>query len=188
MVKIDTSEIPLDKLNDPDFLQLHAQIEWAVNDPKWRHAFSIHETGHLIYLTRAGCKDFLYLGPRIVYDPEKNEFNGFPAAVQPQTGNLNPENFDFAAWFLEVAKGHAAGGVFARELMDLPDSGEEQDRANFEAICDSIAAQAPNATVNRDGIWKLAQDIVKQDLRSPAFRKEAWEKAGELRVRLFGKE
>src|ERR1700728_2553553 len=100
MVKIDTSEVPSDKLNDPDFLQLYAQIEFVINDPKWRHAFSIHETGHVIYLTRAGCKEFLYLGPRIVYDPEKNEFNGFPAAVQPRTENLTPGNFNLDLWFL----------------------------------------------------------------------------------------
>lgn len=106
--------------------------------------------------------------------------------MQPQTGTPDPQNLHLDAWLLDVAKGHVAEGVFARELTATHDVGDEQDRANFETICDFVLARTPNATIDRDGLWILAQETVKKDLRSPAFKKEAWEKANELLLRLFG--
>jgi hypothetical protein len=73
-----------------------------------------------------------------------------------------------------------------RELTAAPDVGDAQDRQNFEAICDLIQAKGPSITIDRGGLWQLAQESVKQYLRSHTFKKEAWEKAGELRVKLFG--
>jgi hypothetical protein len=189
-VKIDTSQVPPEKLDHSDFLKLHAQIAQALANQKWRFAFSVHETGHLIYLTRAGFKDFLYLGPRIVYDAEKDEFNGFPAAVQPQFGKIDAPDFELDKWILDVANGYAAAGVFAHELTAAPDVGDEQDRQNFEAFCDLVlqhaTQHATNLSIDRIATWKQAEDAVRKDLRSPAFRKEVWQKAAEVRERLFG--
>jgi hypothetical protein len=187
VVKIDTSQIPRDKLDRPDFLGLRAQIEQVLVIQKWRFAFSIHETGHLIYMSRAGFKDFLYHGPRIEYDAEKDKFIAFPAAVQQQSlGATNTQNLELDQWILGVAKGHAAGGVFARELTAAPDAGDEQDRQNFEVFCDLMLENSPGMSIDRSGLWVLAQEEVKTDLRDPAFRKEVWERAAEVREKLFG--
>ncbi|MGB9010627.1 MAG: hypothetical protein WCC18_18595 [Candidatus Acidiferrales bacterium] len=185
-IPIDISEVPQSKRNDPDFINLHAQIGQVLRMPKWLHAFSIHETGHWIYLQRVGVTNFRFNGPTIIYDPNTNQFVGYPASVQPLIGSVNPDNFDFAKWIFDVMKGFAAGGVFSRELTAAPDSGDEEDRQNFEAILNSICDKVPGIALDRDALWKDAQDAVKQELRSPAFRKEAWEKAAELREKIFG--
>jgi hypothetical protein len=185
-ITIDISEVPPNKLNDPDFINLRTQIELVLADPQWLQAFSVHETGHWIYLQRVGVTDFLFFGPRITYDPTTNQFDGYPASLQPQVGNVDPDNFDFVKWIFDLTKGFAAGGVFSRELTAAPDSGDEEDRQNFEAICNVILQQMPGMSLNSDALWVEAQEAVKQELRSPAFRKVAWKKAAELREKIFG--
>ena len=74
----------------------------------------------------------------------------------------------------------------ARELTTAPDSGDEEDRQNFQAMCDLILEKAPELAFDRDALWTEAQEAIKQELRSPAFRKEAWDKAAELREKIFG--
>jgi hypothetical protein len=185
-IQIDVSQVPQDKLNDPDFLNLRAQIEQVLRIPSWLHAFSIHETGHWIYLQRVGLTDFRFYGPRITYDPTTNQFDGYPAAVQPQIGSVDPSPTDLGKWLFDVMKGFAAGGVFSRELTAAPDSGDEEDRQNFQAMYDLILEKAPELPFDRDALWTEAQEAVKQELRSPAFRKEAWDKAAELREKIFG--
>lgn len=187
-IKIDTSQVPVEKVDRPDFKSLRAKIERAVGDQKWLQAFSIHETGHWIYFQRAGLKDFLYNGPRIVHDPVKDEFVAYPAALQPLTAKLDPEGFGSQRMFFNLAKAHAAGGIFSRELAGAPDHGDTDDRKRFDAICDVILQKVPAASLDRDAVWTRAQEYVKRDLRSPAFRQEAWEKAAELRQKIFKEE
>lgn len=191
-ITIDISQVPKEKLADPRFVDLHSQIERVLGNSFWLHAFSIHEAGHCIYFERAGVQEIRYFGPQIKYDPTKEEFIGFPASVQPQTASINPVNFALDRWFLDVAMAHAAGGVFARELTAAPDVGDDQDRENYENICNVLIESAiKNGTpisLDRNGLWTLAQETIQQELRSPVFRKEAWERAAEIRIKLFGRE
>lgn len=185
-VEIDISQVPEDKRNHPDFIELRQQIAAALDSQAWRSAFSVHEAGHWIYFERAGVTRFLVEGPRIIYTPVQDEFSGFPASVQPQAMSPKSEMAyeELLAWFFDLTKGYVAGGVFAGILTTAPDVGNQQDRENYEAQCDGL--QAKGITVDRNGIWNEAELAVRTELRNPAFKRQAWAKAAELREQLFG--
>jgi hypothetical protein len=183
---IDTSQIPQDKLADARFLSLHAQMQAALNHTGYVNSFCIHEAGHIIYFSRAGVADFDFYGPRIVYDAGRDDFDGYPAAVQPKPWNADFLNMDVQQWLNTVAQAHAAGGVFARLLANVPDVGDDEDRQLFDHMCAVVQRQTPNIEIDREASWREAQDAVMKDLRSPAFRAQAWNKAREIKARLFG--
>lgn len=184
MISIDTSKVPVDKQTHPDFLSLKAEMEQALTQQKWISAFCIHEAGHMIYLTQIGVIQYTYLGPRIEYNEQQDTFDGFMAAVQPQTGaifeNANPSEF-----LITAAKAYAAGGTFAKRLTGAPDQGDQEDRENLNSICGLIEQKYPGIAIDRDSSWKQAQEDVLRDLRSPAFRAKAWEKAREIQKNIF---
>jgi hypothetical protein len=185
-VPIDTSQIPQDKLTDGRFQSLHTQIQAALNHMGYINAFCIHEAGHIIYFTKAGVTDFDFYGPRIIYDSQRDDFDGYPAAIQPKPWNADFLNMDIQKWLNTVAQAHAAGGVFARQLSNAPDGGDEEDRQRFDNMCAIFQRQVPDVTIDLEDSWKEAQDAVMRDLRSPAFRNEAWNKAREIKAKLFG--
>ncbi len=88
MISIDISKVPPEKQTRPDFLNLKAQMEHALAQKQWINAFCIHEAGHMIYLTQLGVTEYFYIGPHIVYNQSKDIFDGYMAAVQPQTRDV----------------------------------------------------------------------------------------------------
>jgi hypothetical protein len=186
-MKIDALQVPREKLTDPRFLQLQSHLEAALRNQGWVTAFCAHEVAHIVYLTRAGMKDFTFIGATILYDAARDDFDGFPASVKP--GGFNNDvlaQINVEQWILAVAMGHAAGGVAARKLTTAPDSGDQGDYQNFCTLCDVLCARHPDLTIDRPGLWKLAQGAVEKELRSPTFRKEIWDKAHEIKPLLFG--
>jgi hypothetical protein len=121
LIPIDVSQVPAEKLSHPSFPGLRAEMEHALTQQKWISAFCIHETGHIIYLTELGVTEFSYSGPTIVYDTQKDDFDGFIAAVTPSMTNI-PENSDPYRRIATFAKAQAAGRTFARRLTGASDA------------------------------------------------------------------
>jgi hypothetical protein len=185
VIPIDISKVPIDKHTHPDFLGLKKEMEQALTQQSWISAFCIHEAGHMIYLTQIGITDYTYFGPRIEYDQQQDKFEGYMAAVQPQSGAI-PENVNLSEYLATAAKAYAAGGTFAKKLTGASDQGDEEDRENLNSLCTSLEQKCSGIAIDRDSSWKQAQNDVLIDLRSPSFRTTAWEKAREIQKKLFG--
>ncbi len=186
-MRIDTSQVPQDKLNDPRFVQLRSEMEAVLRNPRWVRVLCAHEAAHAIYFLRAGITALTFVGTRILYDAQRDLFSGHMASVQFSAfdRDLLPR-INISEWILATAKAHAAGGVVVLKLTDAPDTGDEEDYEEFAAFCDTICAKHPDTTIDPSGLWRLAQDAVGKDLQSPAFRIEVWKKADEIRSQLFG--
>lgn len=194
-IEIDVSQVPVAKRTDPRFLELKSQMQAALDNPKWRAAFAIHEAGHKIYISRFGVTEFEYIKPHIEYHEGRNDFDGFPASVKAgSVPSIPGEGFDFGKWLVQMAQSQAAGGVFARRLTAAPDQGEEQDRQNFKAACDQVRTRLRESNVDEDAIqkidddaiWKQAQTEILKELNSPKFRQECWSEAKKIETELFG--
>jgi hypothetical protein len=190
-VKIDISGVPADKQNDSKLTSLLAQMQAAVDNPSWQAAFSIHEAGHKFYIERMGVTAFKYIGPRIIYDATAADFIGYPAAVQAvdPPSPITAEGFDLGKVLVNLAKTKAAGGVFSRHLTGAPDQGDEEDRAEFARACemlrDKLKEKMPGIQIDENAAWQQAKDEILKDLRSPAFRRQRWEEAHEIKAKLF---
>ena len=188
MKEIDVSQVPFEKLTDPDFLRCRSQMEAVLKSDQWVTGFSAHEAGHLIYFRRAGWKDFDYRGPTILFDSARCEFKAIVAAVRP-AGTMNEaadKVITLEQFIMSMAKGHAAGGVVIRSLTSLPDAGDDGDYEDFSNWCTAICAQHPHLPIDRKRFWEDAQKAVAKDLRKPPARKEIWDVAKEIRPILFG--
>jgi hypothetical protein len=185
-VEIDISKVPAEKRNDPKFLELLAQMQAALANPKWQAAFCIHEAGHKIYLSRFGITQFTFIGPYIVYDAARDDFDGYPLAVKAEPVPLTAEGFDFEGWLVRVAQAKAAGGVFARRLTNAPDQGDAEDKDEFKRACALLREKMPKLQIDEEGIWKHAQEEISKELRSPEFRRNAWTQANEIKIQIFG--
>jgi len=161
-------------------------MQSAVNNPKWQAAFSIHEAGHKIYLSKLGITEFKYIPPNITYDVAKDEFNGYPAAVKAEPVPVSAEGFSVDKWLLQLAQSKAAGGVFSRRLTAAPDHGDAEDRTEFTRACDLLREKLPGLQIDENAIWEQAQETIMKELRSPAFCRECWKEANEIKQKLFG--
>jgi len=184
MILIDTSGVPPEKLTDPRLLGLKGQMQQALQNRKWVDAFCIHEAGHMIYLEKMGVMEFVFTGPRIEYDAIRDDYDGYMASVQAQTIPVLPDDADPLEVVDAGARAWAAGGVFTEKLTAAPDNGAQGDRELFNAICDAIEMKH-SLGLDREQSWKQGREDVFNDLRSPAARERAWEKAHEIRSR-FG--
>ncbi len=185
-VEIDISKVAVEKRDDPRFLELSRQMQAALNNPKWQAAFCIHEAGHKIYLSRLGITEFTFIGPHIVYNSERDDFDGSPAAVKAEPVPLTAEGFNFEAWLLGVAHAKAAGGVFARRLTNAPDQGDVEDKEEFKRACSLLKEKMPKLQIDEEAIWKQAQESIERELRSPEFRRNCWKEAHEIKQKTFG--
>ncbi len=184
---IDITGVPNDKWNRADFIALRNDMQAALSNPIYINAFCMHEAGHIIYFSRVGLTEFECFGPRIIYDAGTDAFTAYAAEVQPRLSTLDPENFSLVEYMAGLAQACAAGGVFASVIVGAEnDIGDEQDREVFGSICEMFQSEHQGA-VDQAGAWASAQDAVRQELRNPAFRREAWEKALEIKARLFGR-
>lgn len=178
VISIDTSRVPPEKLSRHDFVDLKTQMESALAKPAWIKAFCIHEAGHMTYFRQLGIAEYEFAGPRIKYNPKTDSFDGYMASVKPKAP---PTSADLRT----AAKAYVAGLVFTRRLTNAPDSGEQEDRQNFDAVCQAIEHSLNGLTIDRDESWKEAEKDVVVDLRSPQFRTKAWETAREIEKILF---
>jgi hypothetical protein len=185
-VEIDISDVPHEKRDDLKFVELLRQMQAAVNNRKWQTAFSVHEAGHKVYLSRLGITEFAFIGPKITYDKHRDDFDGYPAAVKAEPVPLRAEGFDIDNWLLQLAQSKAAGSVFSRSLTAVPDSGDTEDRHEFSYACNLVREKLPEHPIDEERIWNEAQEAVKRDLRSPSFRRKCWQEANEVRQKLFG--
>jgi hypothetical protein len=166
-------------------------MQSAVDNPRWQAAFSIHEAGHKFYIEKMGVTAFKYIGPRIIYDATADDFTGYPAAVQAVNppSPITAEGFDLKKVLVDLAKTKAAGGIFARQLTGAPDHGDQEDRAEFTRGCDmlrdKLKEKMPGIKIDEEAAWQLATDEILKDLRSPAFRRQRWEEANEIKAKLF---
>lgn len=182
MKSVDISEIPPDKLDRPDLLNLKKEMELALSKTAWIKAFCIHEAGHMTYFRQLGITEYEFEGPRITYNAEKDCFDGYMASVKPKAA---PASNDIGIVTV-AAKAYVAGLVFTRKLTNTPDSGEQEDRQNFNALCEMVENHFKGPTIDREDSWKQAESDVSADLRSPQFRTEAWKTAQEIEETIFG--
>jgi hypothetical protein len=106
-----------------------------------------------------------------MYDAQNDVFDIGSAAIEGDFGE-NGVNCDSLA----MARWYAAGGVATRLLTAWLD--EEGDGRDFEDFSRLSAEQIPEIT--REAIsqhWVQAKEDVEHDLRSPAFRRELWQRA-----------
>jgi len=186
VVDIDVSQVPEGKRTDPRFLSLLGSMQRGCADPRLVHAICIHEATHTFFLGHAGMKEPSANGPRILYDPVKDEFNGQGSAVK--FDGMDQEyiaKIDSREWLRRVAKGYAAGGVGARILAGAVDTGDGDDRENFEAIFRKIKADNPSMTWTSDWLWAEAQRAVAKDLQNPEIKKSILALADALKPDLF---
>jgi hypothetical protein len=148
--------------------------------------YCIHELGHEMYLKEAGIGILEYLGPRIAFDFRTGRLGFTPASVIPDYRNAAPEaGLSIEEFFLRVAKGHAAGGVFTLILTDSPDPRNESDYPEFEKYCSLIESEIPETTIDHKGLWDQSEIDVARDLRFMLNRSRIWEGVSKIRPKLF---
>ena len=184
MILVDTSKIPPDKLAHRKLAPLKTQMELALNHKKWINAFCIHEAGHQIYLSKMGVTEFECIGPRIEYNEDNDDFDGYIASVEPKSIPTVPDDTDPYEIVKAGAKAWTAGGAFAERLTAAPDNGSQGDRQRFDAICAGLK-QKYSLVLDGDTLWEEGKNAVMKDLNSPAFRSMAWGKAHEIQS-VFG--
>jgi hypothetical protein len=177
-VKIDITQVPDDRKNDPRFKHEHAKLVTIYSDPDKINNIAVHEAAHAIYLERAGTVNIKFHGPRIEYNVIGDIFDSCSAYVQGggYDGNhqLNEE------WVLAIAKAHAAGGVAALKLTSVGVSGDTGDRDLFENACDKLCSTGSITITDRDALWTLAQNEVENELLDPSLQHEIWMKVIEI--------
>jgi hypothetical protein len=177
-IEIDVSEVPVEKQTDARFVSLRDSMVAGLCNPVIFNAVCIHEAAHIFYATQANAPVTGHKTPRIVYDPQRNEFDGYQFSVVIDVVNKEALKTDKKELLLTRAKLYAAGGVAARELTNvlahLGDTGDQQDRSNFESFCDAIGLLSAG---EREATWLWAQQQVALDLRKPTLRAHLWQMA-----------
>jgi hypothetical protein len=188
---IDVSQVPEEKRDDPRFQRCLFEIENMLADGRFQNTISVHEAAHVIYFEQAGFTNPVFSRTRILYDPSQDDpYPVYIAEVKFGTENVNRDSLrDYSAlqyWILDVSKAHCAGGVAARKIMnELGDVGDQRDYENFLSFCDGVCAVRPDIPIDRDVLWKCAQDEVKQDLSRSGFEQKIWQKVREIKPLLF---
>ena len=155
-------------------------------DTQLIHAICVHEAGHVFFLGHAGFIDPMMRGPKIIYDPTKNYFNGQGSSVKFNGLDQSYVNaLDSREWLLRVANGHAAGGVCALILANSTYKGDGDDRDNFNSVFNDIKATNPSMTWTADWLWTTAQDRVRTALQNPGIKNAILDCAETLKSDLF---
>lgn len=102
---------------------------------------------------------------------------------------ITAEGSDLSKVLVNLAKTKAAGRVFSRHLTGAPDHGDEEDRVEFARACEmlleKLKEKMSGIQIDEDAAWQQAKDEILKDLRSPAFRRQRWEEAHEIKAKLF---
>ena len=160
-LQIDTSNVPIDKREHPDFQRRMREIKRDLADLPTIEICCTHEAGHLIYFRRAGATQFRFDGPMIFYEAARDEFHHGLAGVKPLSPIYDVDGF---------AKGAVAGGVFSSLLCGQAHRGDSDDRLFFSRYIDHWLRQNPHlqgCNINADEMWRNAQLAVEEDLRAP---------------------
>lgn len=174
-LRLDKSRIPVDKQNDARLLRSEALLLLDMEDEQHRLRVCIHEAAHAIYMERAGLVPVLH-GPTAYYNPTTDTFDFGEAAVHGKGGNgVTLDSLVMARWFV-------AGGVVSSLLIGegviLPGDGQD-----FEVFTSELAKLgAGTETISQH--WEQAKKDVEKDMRSPAFRREVWDRARDLEKQL----
>jgi hypothetical protein len=180
------SDVPKD-LRDSDFQKEVKDLARRLLRWEMLELVAIHEAGHEMCYRKAGFADFKYVPPTVIYRPENKEkpFDG-------QIARIIPENYtkpDHDDWFLDLAKGYAAGGECSRRLTTTDYGGDTYDRTMWNDMCanyykDSGLDQKQIEAIAND-MWGKAQKAVGKDLESVRFRVQVHYKAKEITPQLF---
>jgi hypothetical protein len=187
-MKIDTSQIPPEKLTDPLFLLNLADVQAKLNDPNEIQAICIHEAAHLFYMTKAGMKGPEFSGPRITYNAQTGKYDRYGASVRcPNRDEKHLSTITVGQWAFQIAKAHAAGGVASQILAMRPktDSGDSEDRENFNRAYAKLCFEFPDQTISADEMWKEAQRIIGLELQEAARRELILSMAELIKPELF---
>ena len=165
------SRIPSDKLNDPRLAKEEAIVQYAMNDEEHRRKMCVHEAAHAIYMERAGLVPTLR-GPVAFYNSTTDTFNCGDAGVDANAGGGSVD-----VDILAMTRWYAAGGVAISVLIgddgDPIDPGGEQDFEDFGVQFVRLGGD-PDEIAE---YWEQAKRDVEKDLRSPAFRRQVWDRA-----------
>lgn len=174
-ITIITEGISDEQKNTEKFKSAYQDLLAQLSVPGFIPVLCAHEAAHAIYFTLAGMKQFETIPPTIKFDPVANDYTGHLAAIQILDIPKWTEGL-FGEWLFKIARGHAAGGVVARQLMPSSDGGDDGDRDRFKDICDEFNKD-PNVHINFEYVWKQAQDSIVQELENQeviaAIEKEA---------------
>lgn len=168
---LDKSRIPLEKLDDPRLKEKEDEVLQAMQDYTYRLHTCLHEAAHGLYLERAGAKNLIYHGPVAFYDAEIDTFDIGTAGIEGNFGEhgVNCDSLAMARWYV-------AGGAVTRKLTGwLDDEGDGRDFETFVRECLSLIPEITTEAIS--ALWEQARKDIEQDLRSPAFRRELWQRA-----------
>lgn len=188
-IEIDISQVVLlGKQADPMFLLCLADVKAKLADPNEVKAICIHEAAHLFYMIKAGMRNPVFTGPRIVYNPKTDKFDRYGGTVQcPNRNDDLLLTLTVGDWAFKIAKAHAAGGVAIRSLANHPniESGDSEDRENFDKAYANICAEFPDQTIKPDAMWDEARRILGLELQEVPRRKYIESLADKIKPELF---
>jgi hypothetical protein len=141
---------------------------------------SLHEAGHLLCARTLGVPSIDLVGPQIRYNSEDD-------ILYPSRGSIiwrqGPTDI------MKTLQSFVASYLFRRELTDSPNAQNAIDNDLQFARKWYDAYHSPHER-EPDAIFKslidLAIDETISDLRSPAFRRLAWDTAREFQRQVFG--
>lgn len=176
----DRSRVPAEKLDDPRLAEWEKAARMGMQNYTYRLGVCLHEAAHAIYLERAGAL-CVTLHPFISqYDPQSDDFFAAIAGVVGDFGQ-KPIETDI----LSMARWHVAGGVAKRLLVGgaagRDEGGDSEDFSVFSE--QAVHYGLPSELVVN--CWEQAKRDVEKDLRSPAFRRQLWDRAREMNQQLL---
>jgi hypothetical protein len=168
-IVIDVSSVPEHRRNDPRLLQLRNEMQAAMSNPTFLDALCIHEAAHLEYAVRFNVPVTNHQCPRIEYDSDRDNFDGYPFALTMDVINEEATKLDKRQILQTRALISASGGVAARELKGVIDGGDEGDMEILNQVCDAVGLPLVE---ERIGLWRWAQDKVREELQIPELRQK----------------
>lgn len=174
-----------EQLNCPDFIKLHKESEQFFNCPKcfdkvYRLRLCLHEAGHIVYARASGATNIIFYGPEMFWD----ERFGVPSISRSSVAWTSPRIARVDTSAVRNLKPYIASFIF-RERLAVPN----EEIAIIKDMDDARKSFDENVgTGDADFQVALTQsrnEIIK-DLRSPAFKKKAWDTAREFSREVFG--
>jgi hypothetical protein len=170
---------------DPRFQRAHRDATNFFNSPahftaKFRAALCCHEAGHITYARLAGATDVTFHGPQMTWCYGCTGCNGNePSIFRSAVGWTLPPDCDP----ILALKANLGGIVFRERLTDMP---------NDEAAVESDMEGARKwwyEYVGDENTFVLsveaAREEIIKDLRSPGFRRSAWDTSREFEQAIF---
>ena len=191
-MRIDVSQIPQDKQNDPRFLEEVKSLRDELSVPGAIKAACIHEVGHLIYFRLLGeslnipPNLFCFVGPSVTFEPNKNTANPFDHFIAATGTPFGADDLDYTdKTLLNLAKACFAGGVFAQVLTTGSLRGDDDDRRRFHRYYDKAIKQRGQMDVLESQLRLKAIEAVTGDLKNAALKEQALIEANQLETVFF---